>query len=107
MPNNREIAEWLMEAAEANRQAQYSYERATWLNHAAKHKDISDKFEDRANLIESMRCETCRWWLGYGRDLSPIWECTRMAQRDEDDKGECEIGWCGPQFSCCHWEGKE
>jgi hypothetical protein len=96
MPNNREIAEWLREAAT----------KAALLRHYQNCcQEDSEQTEkmwlDRAAIVEQMRCETCRWWLceidqKYGVILRPLVECQKTSI-----KGQSE------QFSCCHWEGKK
>jgi hypothetical protein len=84
MPTNAEIAGWLREAAKVScavarfdsdgNVAQFTSaeaERRKWL--------------DRANQVEKMRCEECKWSTSY-----PIGKT-------------CP----GVKFSCGHWEGKD
>jgi hypothetical protein len=94
MTINQDIASWLREAGVA---AEMLY---------AKTKDTEDDrmnlFFIRANLIESMRCETCRWWENYNA-LYGTGECHSEKVRDEI---ECNLS-PPPRFSCCHWEGRK
>jgi hypothetical protein len=82
MPSNKEIAGWLREAAE---------------KHMLTHGD--DRWAEtlliRANLVEQMRCETCRWW-----DEVDVHGMTNVCGYSQF------INHCPFDFYRCHWEGK-
>jgi len=88
---NTEIAGWLREAAE-NAHDDHWYK-------------IAELFEDRAALVESMACGSCRWWdeLNGFKDRTGV--CLNVAQ-DNTDKWH-DTRECGPDFGCIHWEVKE
>ena len=73
----------------------------------------AEMWRERAAQVESMRCETCKWWEEkWGEKwIKPgetKWSCKRMYHRNKETYNrEGEVTWCGPDFCCCHWEGKE
>ena len=69
-------------------------------------KKIATVSSEQLNDLKGRTCSTCRWWREREYDAS-VWMCTRMHHRDTKDEGEVEITWCGPDFCCNKWEGKE
>jgi hypothetical protein len=102
MPSNKEIASTLKEIAGNFRIIVECIPKEAPIRKVAE--GYVETLMNSAALIESMRCETCRWWLGYDKDQSPVWECLRCNDEESDD---AQIDMCGPQFCCCHWEGRE
>jgi hypothetical protein len=87
MPTNKEIAEWLREAAEAIGE----YASISNFDFTGKRKEllgVIHKTKDRAALVEQMRCETCRLRVNGN------W-CEKYNQHI-----------LGMNDSCCHWEEK-
>lgn len=99
-----EIEEWMREAAGVALKAALMCKAVGNAELSEHYGRVVEAFKTRASQVEAMRCGTCDWWIGYDEDdgNSPVWECKRMQSRAEFDAGECEIGWCGPDFGCFH-----
>jgi hypothetical protein len=92
MASNREIAEWLREAA----QFHLNVMDVSIIDCVTdRHSTLARLFSKRANLVESMRCETCRWWL-----VGPF--SGRRCSNVNTPVENCKL-----DFSCYHWEEKE
>ena len=66
------------------------------------------------------RCKTCRWWGDEEDDVArqaTEYPCaheklgggwaTRVSHSDGCCGDECGTIYCGPDFGCIHWEGKD
>jgi hypothetical protein len=90
MPTNNEIAEWLREAAE---------------KHMLTNGD--DRWAEtlliRANIVESMSCETCAKWNTFPHRTKDgkEWRTCR------DGKSPIFLASVPNDFYCCHREGKD
>ena len=85
MPTMKEIAEWLRQAG---RDAEQTMPFA------------NEPWEDMANQLEQMHCETCQWF-----DATLPTECLYPGENYDSD---CvEIHWCGPNFCCIHHKFKD
>ena len=58
----------------------------------------AEEFDKRANLVEQMRCETCRRWHPNKR-----W---KNCEDRECLYGKNGVQYSAPDFYCCDWEGK-
>jgi hypothetical protein len=96
MPSNKEIAEWMRESVKV---MEYAVTCGSFTQYGQSIiKEEITKKTAAADLIEQMRCETCRWWAMYSS------RCRYTA--DIGSVSWCDV-WCGPQFCCCHWEGRK
>jgi hypothetical protein len=93
MPSNKEIAGWLRECAK-RAEAVVTFNSNGDVECFQTASSVRAEWLARAEMVENMRCEMCKWWdkhsvnsrLAYCTNRKSMWEC--------DD-------------CCCQWEGRE
>jgi hypothetical protein len=108
MPSNKQISGWLLEAATLSMKTRAQYVDAGFHDHAEKLYRFAKKYLLRSNLVESMRCETCRWWERPSTEMYALalGDCMKEYAGVRDLSCCANITHSGPNFYCCHWEGK-
>jgi hypothetical protein len=102
MPTNKEITEWLREAAATHQILESKYSKSGWLMHSHDAQRLKELFVDRAALVESMTCSTCKWWEELDQLYSGI--CDHEGAYHPDFWHDTRES--GPQFVCVHWCAK-
>lgn len=100
MPTNKEIAEWLREAAsQTTKLSQYQHALG-YVKTAEETNEKISTWRERAAQVEQMRCETCLHYQEYWKRVTNYNKLTNCCQKGF-------VHGQGPDFGCWQWKAKE